>query len=42
MQLNSIHTYIDIVFDLVVWQQHAAQSGMPQANHRLDQTDLGL
>ncbi len=42
MQLNSSQTYIDIVFDLVVRQQCAAQSDTLQANHRLEQTGLGL
>lgn len=42
MQLNSSHTYIDMVFGLVVWQERAAQYHMPQAHHHLDQTDLGL
>ena len=42
MQLNSSHTFIDMVSDLVVWQERAAQFHMPQAHHHLDQTDLGL
>jgi len=43
MQQNSSHTDIDMIFDLVVWQQRAAQLDMLQANHHhLDQTGSGL
>jgi hypothetical protein len=42
MQQNSSHTGIDMIFDLVVWQQRAAQLDMLQANHHLDQTGSGL